>query len=202
MASWLIFATWKENDPALRNSHWMAQQTLRLAPLPARVIERDAATREALEAALADEGLRGLALFGHGRSHAVMGSDGREALDAANIRLVGPRWVHAMACLTGLELGPVSAEHVELFVGYRIALVVEWEIETLPTELQGHLARLVTATTLALLAGIRDKAALQRRASEVADEISGWLLANTAEGEYLGLHVLAQMLVDRMVTSR
>ena len=131
-----------------------------------------------------------------------MGSDGREALDAGNIRLVGARWVHAMACLTGLELGPASIEHVDLFVGYRIPLVVEWEIATLPTGLQEHLARLVTATTLALLAGIRDKVELQRRASEVADEIVGWLLENTAEGEHLGLHVLAETLVDRMVTSR
>lgn len=103
---------------------------------------------------------------------------------------------------TGLELAPASFEHVEFFVGYRIALVVEWEIELLPPELQEHLARLVTATTLALLAGVRAKAELQRRASEVADEIVEWLLVHTGEDEYLGLHVLAQTLVDRMVTSR
>ena len=87
----------------------MAQQTRRLAPLSALVIEREDAIRERLEAALADERLRGVALFGHGQPHAVMGSDGLEALDAANIRLVGPRWVHAMACLTGIELGPASS---------------------------------------------------------------------------------------------
>ncbi|WP_437637169.1 hypothetical protein [Sorangium sp. So ce854] len=202
VASWLIFDAWRQEDPALRNSHWMAQQTVRLAPEPALRLEREAAIRESLESALADRALRGVALFGHGRAHAVFGSDGREALDAENLRLVGARWVHALACLCGLELAPASAAQVDLFVGYRIALVVEWEIEALPIELQERLARLVTATTLALLSGLRAKADLQRRASAVADEIVEWLLQNTEEGAYLGLHVLAETLVDRMVTSR
>lgn len=201
MASWLIFAAWKQEDTALRNSHWMAQQTVSLATEPALVLEREVAIRERLEIALREEGLRGVALFGHGHEGAVMGSDGRDALDAGNIKLVGARWVHAMACLTGLGLAPASAGHVDLFVGYRIALVVEWDIEALSRELQALLARLVTATTLALLAGMRTKAELQRQASAAADEITAWLLANSAEGEHLGLHVLAETLVDRMVTS-
>jgi hypothetical protein len=202
MASWLIFATLKPEDMALRNSYWMAQQTIRLALDQPHVIEQDAAIRATLEAALVDEELRGVALFGHGRKHAVLGSDGSEALNADNIRLVGARWVHALACFTGDGLAPAAAAHVDLYVGYKIALVVEWDIEILPTELQELLSCLVTTTTFALLSGLRAKADLQRRASAAADDLVAWLIANTEAHEHLGLFVLAETLVDRMVTSR
>ncbi len=202
MASWLVFATWRPDDAALHNSHWMARQTIRLATEPPLVIEREAAVREALENALADGGIRGVALFGHGHKSGVIGSDGRDALDVGNIPLASARWIHAVACLTGLELGPASASHVDVFVGYRIPLIVEWDIEALSPELKERLARLVTATTLALLEGIRTKQELQQRASAVADDIAAWLLENSSDSAHLGLHVLAETLVDRMVTSR
>ena len=41
-----------------------------------------------------------------------------------------------------------------------------------------------------------------RRASAAADDLVEWLLTNTGDEEYLGLHVFAQQLVDRMVVSR
>lgn len=201
MARWLVFASWTAHDTALWNSRWMAEQTARLAPEPPLRIEKEAAVREALEQAFGEADLTGIALFGHGRPHAVMGSDGREALDLTNIARVGPRWVHAMACNCGKELVTAAAAHADFFVGYEVALIVEWNLETLDAELRALLAKLVTATTLALLGGARSKRELMRRAAAAADELSEWLLANTEDG-YLGLHVFAQQLVDRMVVSR
>lgn len=196
---WLVFATWAERDLALWNSHWIAQQTLRLAEVrPSIVIERDAATREALEAALADPSLRGLALFGHGRPHAVMGSDGREALDVENVGRLDGRWAHAVACRTGASLVHAAAAHADVFVGYHQSLIVEWTIEELPEELRERIARMVTATTFALVSGVRAQPDLQRRASAAADDVVAWLLNNTEDGN-LGIHILAQQLVDAMV---
>jgi hypothetical protein len=202
MASWLIFAAWTDNDAALWNSRWMAQQTARLAPDAPLRIEGDEATRSALELALDDADLGGIALFGHGEPHAVMGSNKVEALDLANITRVGRRWVHAMACNCGKELVAAAAPHAEIFVGYQVSLIVEWTLEDLAEELRERLAHLVTATTLALLGGVRSKPELMRRASAAADDLIEWLLTNTSDNEYLGLHVFAQQLVDRMVVSR
>ncbi|KYF78391.1 hypothetical protein BE17_43400 [Sorangium cellulosum] len=142
-----------------------------------------------------------MALFGHGLPHAVMGSDAREALDAGNAACVGPRWAHATACNTGIALVPACARHPGLFVGYDVRLIVEWTVEELPDVLRELLARLVTATTLGLLAGVRARTDLQRRAAAAADELTAWVIENAEEG-YLGVLVLAQQLVDRMVVSR
>lgn len=145
--------------------------------------------------------MEGVALFGHGHSHAMMGADGREALDVTNVRLIGRRWAHVMACLTGCELVPASAAHGSFLVGYDVALIVEWAPGDLPEEFRDLLARMVTCTTLELLAGVRSKPDLQRRAQIAAEAVTCWLLDNTEEG-YLGLHILAQQLVDNMVVSR
>jgi hypothetical protein len=202
MDRWLIFAAWTEADAALWNSRWIAEQTARLAPDAPLRIEREEAVRGALESALDDAELRGIALFGHGKPYAVMGSDGLEALDLQNIMRLGSRWVHAMACNCGNELVAAAAPHAEIFVGYRVSLIVEWTPEDLADELRDKLAHLVTATTLALLDGVRSKPELMRRASAAADDLIDWLLTNTNDDEYLGLHVFAQQLVDRMVVSR
>ena len=106
-----------------------------------------------------------------------------------------------VACNTGQELVLRCASCPGLFVGYSVSLVVEWTLEDLTEDLQERLARLVTATTLGLLAGDRAKPDLQHRASAAADDLVEWLNDN-AEGGYLGLCVLAQQLVERMVVSR
>ncbi|WP_437959163.1 hypothetical protein WME76_05615 [Sorangium sp. So ce119] len=202
MARFLVFAAWTPEDAALWNSRWMAEQTIRLAAeAEAVAVKGDHAVREMLESALEDSALEGVALFGHGLAHAVMGSDAREALDATNAARVGPRWAHAMACNTGVALVPACAAHAGLFVGYDVRLIVEWTVEELPDALRELLARLVTATTLGLLAGVRARTDLQRRAAAAADELTAWVIENAEDG-YLGVLVLAQQLVDRMVVSR
>lgn len=202
MARFLVFAAWTPEDVALWSSRWMAEQTIRLAAgSEAVAVQGAAAVRGTLESALADGALEGVALFGHGMRHAVMGSDAREALDAGNAACVGPRWAHAMACNTGAMLVPSCAGHPGVFVGYDVRLIVEWTVEELPDALRELLARLVTATTLGLLAGVRVRADLQRRAAAAADELTAWIVENTEEG-YLGVLVLADQLVSRMVVNR
>lgn len=200
MAAWLIFAAHREDDPALWNSHWIAQQTERLEPSPATVLRGPLAVREKLEATLADPELEGVALFGHGRPHAVMGSDKREALDRGNVHLLANRWAHAIACNTGRELVPAAAAHGAFAVGYSVSLIVEWTLEELPRELRDRIAEMVTATTRGLIEGLRTKEALAMRAEIAAEAVSQWLLENTEDG-YLGVHGLASQLVERMVVS-
>lgn len=197
MMMWVVFAAWREDDKALWNSHWVARQTLRRIQEPANVLEREAAVREALESALREPAVEGLALFGHGCPHAAFGSDRCEALDARNLELVKDKWVHAFACLTGEELA-LSATSAEIFVGYNTSLVVEWSVEDLPPELRELLAKLVTVTTAALFEGVRDKKELQRRAENAADDVALWLNENMPEGS-LGVGVLTDQLVTRMV---
>ncbi|WP_437946109.1 hypothetical protein WME98_35630 [Sorangium sp. So ce296] len=202
MARFLVFAAWTQDDAALWNSRWMAEQTIRLAAgAEAVAVQGGDAVREMLESALEDSALDGVALFGHGLPHAVMGSDAREAMDAGNAACVGLRWAHAMACNTGVALVPSCAAHPGLFVGYDVRLIVEWTVEDLPEALRELLAQLVTATTLGLLAGVRARIDLQRRAAAAADELTAWVIENAEDG-YLGVLVLAQQLVDRMVVSR
>jgi hypothetical protein len=204
MAGLLVFAPWVEGDAALWNSHWIAQETARAALVPVTVLERDAAVREHLEAALTREQVDGIALFGHGLRHAVVGADGREALDVGNLHLVGRhRWVHAIACNVGLELVPAAAAHVDLFVGYDIKLNVSWPWppRDLPPELRYLLAQMVTATTLALLDGVRTPTELKRRAAMAVEDVVTWLAINAEEGFY-AIHHLADQLVEHLVVSR
>lgn len=200
MTAWLIFAAWREDDDALWNSHWIAEQTARLSPHAPTILARDDAVREALEAALGRAEIQGVALFGHGRPDAVMGSDRREALDLANLHLLHRRWAHAVACLTGKVLVP-AATHADVFVGYDVPLIVNWTVADLPAELSDRITEMVTATTLGLLQGLRTKVDLQRNAARAAEAVSEWLLENADEGDHLGVHILAQQLVERMVLS-
>jgi hypothetical protein len=197
MPRWVVFAPWRPDDPALWNSHWVAQRTLGRVREPAHLIEREAAVRATLETALSEPTIEGVALFGHGRPHAVFGADRAEALDAANLRLVDAKWVHAFACLTGQELAR-SAVAADIFVGYRVALIVEWSVDELPVPLADKLAALVTSTTAALFEGERTPAELRSRAEVAAEDVAGWLFDNAPEG-HMGIHILAEQLVDRMV---
>jgi hypothetical protein len=208
MATWLIFATWAENDEALWNSHWIAQETARLAPSRPRVVEREVAVRKNLEAALArgpassmasPATIEGVAFFGHGTPHAVLGSDDKEALDLANVHLLERRWAHAFACHTGRALIPAALD-ADVFVGYDVAITVDWTLADLPAALRERVAALVTATTFALLRGVRSRQELQRCAQQAAEQIVEWVLEN--DEDFGAVQTLAEQLVESMVTSR
>lgn len=197
MTPWILFAPTVEGDAALANAHWIACQTGSLSPAPAAWIEGSAATRAALDAAMgAHGGAAGLCLFGHGDTDAVYGADDAPALDRHNLR---GRWVHAFACRTGLGLARTARERgVGCYLGYDVALLVGWSIESLHPELRARLAGLVVAASAALLRGVRARRVLLREVSDAADALVDWINAN-APDEHLGLGVLADMLVSRVV---
>lgn len=208
MASWVLFAPRTEEDQSLWNSHWIAQETAKKAPSPPLRIEREHAVRASLEAAIgrredqsmmSGSALLGVALFGHGTKEAILGSDDNPALDLRNIHMLARRWAHAVACWTGKELVPAATD-AELFVGYDAPLLVDWNVEDLPSGLRDRLSALVTATTIALLDGVRAKEELMRRVSQTADDLTEWL--EDYGEDYGELRDLAEQLVNRMVTSR
>ncbi len=197
MPPWIVFAPVVGDDEALANAHWIATQTRGLLPPPARFIDGSSATRAVLEAVCALHGDDvGLALFAHGDQAAVYGADDEPALDGANVRA---SWVHAFACRTGIQLASeAAARGVGCYLGYNVSLLVGWSIEALHPELRTRLAGLVVAASAALLHGERSRRALVREVSDVADALVDWI--NTyAPDEHIGLGVLADMLVDRVV---
>lgn len=197
MTSWILFAPLVDGDGALVNARWVAAQTEARSPAPSCIVDGAAATRAALEEALTQHGdAVGLALFRHGDDAAVYGADDEPALDADNAR---GEWVHAFACRTGRQLALDAASRgVRCYLGYSVSLLVGWSIEALPPDLRARLAGLVVAATAALLRGVRSRRALQREVSDAADDLVDWINTN-APDDHLGLGVLADMLVDRLV---
>jgi hypothetical protein len=202
-ATVLLFDGHDPGDPALENSHWIAERTLDRLGEDAAMVTHPEAVRAHLERRLADPTVRGLALFGHGdpgqlhailraqhRGHdelraardtaseagAVYGSDGQPALDIRNITLLAGRWCHAVACTVGLDLAHRSIEAgASCFVAYESSLTPEYETGSLPAPLRSRLAVLVTTTTLALHVGIREERTLKDRVQRAIEELEEWL---------------------------
>ncbi|MBI4702716.1 MAG: hypothetical protein HY744_16460 [Deltaproteobacteria bacterium] len=194
----LVLDAWRCDDPVLEVSHWMADRTLEVVPdtLPLFGV---AATRAPFETAIRHGDPAGVALFGHGDEASVAGSDRQPVLDVENVRLLAGRWAHAMACRAGVHLaGRAAAEGAACFVGYDVALLVDWKPERLPAELRPLVADLVTVTTRKLADGARDEPTLRRAADAAALRVQQWM--NDHPDVDVGrLSVAAHQLVARMV---
>ena len=105
-----------------------------------------------------------------------------------------------IACKAGRELVPAALD-AALLVGYDVAVTVDWTLADLPGALRERVAVLVTATTLALLRGVRSKQELQRCAEVAAEQVVDWVLEND-DDDYGPIQTLAQQLVVNMVASR
>lgn len=210
----VVFAPTRTGDAALLCTRWMAEHTIamlrdeNIEPVP--MLDGEA-TRTALEAlALGDT--PGLAFFSHGRdSHigssgsrsdaarddAILGADRAPALDRDNLHITCERWVHAIACYAGVELG-AQAVHVgaTCFIGYDCALLVEWAPDTLPPEVEPLMRELVTITTRNLSRGVRDVRALKIDAERIGKQITEWCEEHPNQAE--GLEATAHQLVNRM----
>ena len=198
----LLFDGYVPTDPALKNSHWMAERTRESLGDAAVMLTYPDALRENLESHLGSSTLRGLAVFGHGdagqlhttlrmqyrheelraalyttsNAGAVYGSDEEPALDLDNLSLLRGRWCHALACSVGLALPHRAIEAgASCFVAYESALTPEYETDTMPEPLRSRLAALVTTTTLKLHAGVHDKDSLQANVRNAILELEGWL---------------------------
>lgn len=200
-------------DPLAR-TRWMAHHTIeRLTAegfVPAPVLDHNA-TRAGLEAAITAS-IRGVAFFSHGRSarvrsapgepmrdDAIVGADG-PALDRDNMGILQGRWVHAIACHAGTELAAQAcASGAACFIGYPVALIVDWNPDELPASVVPLMIALVTATTLGLARGVRDERALRRTVNEIAEEIARWCEENEEDAAGLGLEITAQQLTERLI---
>jgi hypothetical protein len=198
----VIFDGWREADPALDVTRWIAERTEEsLAGRDTRRLVAAEATRNGLERACADPQVVGVALFAHGLPISVMGTDGTDALDRDNCGMLNNRWAHAFACNTGVELANHAAQRgARCFVGYGTRLLVEWEPAALPGGLVPLVVELVTVVTSQLSNEVFDDRTLRARVSRAADAITTWLEANPAGAHAVwGLALLAQQLVDRLV---
>lgn len=198
----LLFDGYVPNDPALKNSHWMAERTRESLGEVAVTLTYPDAIRENLESHLGSSTLLGLTVFGHGdagqlhttlrmqyrneelraalyttsNAGAVYGSDEEPALDLDNLGLLRGRWCHALACSVGLALPYRAIEAgASCFVAYESALTPEYETDTMPEPLRSLLAALVTTTTLNLYDGVHDKNLLQAHVKTAILKLEEWL---------------------------
>lgn len=202
MAPVLIFAPCREDEERLRNSRWIARKAASLLG-STRTIEDHDAVRATFESTLASIDFSGVLFCGHGDKHAVFGADHQQVLDEANLSSVRAFWVHLIACEAGRDLvSKFAISHEALFVGYMSKVAVEFTLESLPPELEPLLIDVVTAATLALDSGQRDKAMLQRRVEAARQALLDWMYTNDRVDEFWALEWFTQTLVERMVTNR
>jgi len=205
----IVFAPSREGDDALRCTRWIADVHLARAnalQLPVHAILDGAAVRGALEQAASSTRVDGLILLGHGQEgsfvplldDAMMGADGLPALDRDNVGLTTGRWVHTLACRSGTELAGIAVHAgATCFAGYDVALLVDWIPEELD-DLGDSFARLVTATSFLLQAGMVDERAIKRDISDLADSVFVACDASCSR-EAANIRITAGQLVDRLV---
>lgn len=220
MSNIVVFAPpAREEDDALLRTRWIADRTVeRLYDQGMRAdsVLDEEATRAGLEGAVNDD-TSGVALFSHGRKayigrdratgqrivqdDAIMGLDG-PALDADNVAILREKWGHAVACYAGEELAAracMEENGAECFVGYDVALEVEWRPDQIPEDIVPLFTDFVTRTTCNLAAGMRGQRALMRSANEVADAIRAWCLDHPELAQGLGLEATLSQFVKRLV---
>lgn len=204
MSLWLLVAPDRDDDEELTRSAWIAQKTIDvLAPQPTE-LRGQAATRAALADVVQSNQPTGVAFFGHGAEDRLFDADrapgdpnGPALLDKHNIGMLRECWVHAFACLSGAQLAKHAvAQGVTCYVGYSKGLDVGWPI---PPLAEAEFVAMVTCTTQALLAGERDRKALQSNASAAADKLVMALDHIPDQHFPIGLCLLSQELVDAMI---
>lgn len=200
-----IIDVWSTEDPALMNSHWVAERTAevfeRAVPqIDYVIVGGSDVDAESIAAALACPH-HGFAYFGQGCADSLFREPdyfrrpivliGRSQLDQLTAR-----WFHAFACLSGQTLCRAAAETgAAAYLGYVDAVNVEWNASLLPHDLRVLLADLVTVATLQLATGERSRDALRRRVRAAADRLIDRLCAYD-DAVYDGAAALP--LADRM----
>lgn len=198
MSPWVVVAAHREGDAALDNSRWMAREVAARAQDDARLLQGDEVTRERVEE-LARRGVPGLACFGHGTSEAANGSDGRGALDKANVGLLRGAWLHLVTCRSGQRLVRVAAqEGASCAVGYDTSITVQWDPGTIEPRVLAALAEFVSCITLALARGEADPRRLRELADARARDVEA-LLQDDGPGAGFGVSLTVTQMVDRLV---
>lgn len=200
----VVFGPCAPKDPALENSRWVAAKHAEILDERGFPLVDQAATRAALEEALAHPRTAGAVLCGHGdggkdvfvlfnqhhdrdeewhRRHAdtsdhgaVYGSDGEAALDAKNLHLITDRWIHVLACEVGLSPLPVRAREIGAlaFAAYEQRLVPEFTVDALPPKAAALLGELVTLATRRMAEGLFDQLLLAREVRRASEALDEW----------------------------
>jgi hypothetical protein len=217
-----ILDAWSSEDAALVNSHWVAERTaavLRRVFVNAEVtvMSGDTVDRAFAEAQFA-ENHDGFAYFGHGRENVLYRCTDdsnpdlpREKrlpipiLGIEQIALLGPRWFHAFACLSGNSLCKHAANAgVAAYLGYNVKVNVTWDPSELPEELRQLLQELVTVATTCLASGERSRSTIRRRVKEVSDRLIDWVDRNEEACQPINwidltaLYMLANQLHEKL----
>jgi hypothetical protein len=156
-----IIDAWLPEESALVNSHWVAEQTVlalqRHHPdLKLGILASEDITPASVHAALGQE-YEGFAYFGHGNENALR-HNRQTIIGREQVLLLRARWFHAFACLSGEFLGQDALDSgAAAYLGYAVAVIVEWDPSQLPDELRALLTELVTAATLQLAGGVRSR---------------------------------------------
>ncbi|HSO00198.1 MAG TPA: hypothetical protein VLS89_18025 [Candidatus Nanopelagicales bacterium] len=209
-----VLDAWHPEDPALVNSHWIAEQNIaalrRACPGAALVIISGADVDRASVEAELSKPHEGFVYLGHGREHVLYrcrdeSGEPVPIVGIEQVRLLGDRWFHAFACLSGHTLCRDAANAgAGAYLGYRVAVTVEWDVPQLPDELRVLLEDLVTAATLELTLGQRSRSAIRRRVRDASDRLLDWLDSHEHAVEMLhwkdltGLQMLASLLHQRL----
>ena len=124
---------------------------------------------------------------------------------AEHVQVLGNRWFHAFACLSGHTLCRDAAKAgAAAYLGYCQTVNVTWEVGQLPDELRALLEDLVTTATLQLASGERSRDAIRRRVRDASDLLLVWLDTNEEACdripwiELTGLQILASMLHQKL----
>lgn len=210
-----VLDAWNADDPALINSHWVAERTAVALEREFRGAAIAVVAGDEVDAARVTSELEaphlGFAYFGHGSQRALYRT--RDA-SGRPVPLVGPeqlgllrdRWFHAFACLSGDSLCHDAAHAgAAAYLGYAVPVVVEWEDASLPDELRVLLERLVTAATLQLAHGERSRSRIRELVRAASDELVAWLEVHDEAyvsldlRQILGLYALASLLHRELV---
>ncbi len=217
-----FFDAWSSEDAALVNSHWIAERTVAVfrrdfATATVTIMSGDTVDRACAEAKLA-ENHDGFVYFGHGRENVLYRCTDdsnpdlpREKrppipiLGIDQIALLGPRWFHAFACLSGNSLCKHAANAgASAYLGYCVKVNVTWDPDELPEELRQLLEELVTVATLRLASGERSRTTIRRHVKEVSDRLIDWVDMNEEAClsikwiDLTALHMLANQLHDKL----
>lgn len=209
-------------EEALARAAWVArihERDLRAAGHEALRIAATRGLRDELERTSS-----GLALYAHGNQPPMVPPDrvdgeaqdrlrrdptaylrpsiqhraGEPILDLDNLDRLKGRWVYAFACRAGVELaGQAVQQGCPLFVGYQVALQLDWSLDDLPPEILAAFERFLSATLLELADGRTDRERIGRRLYELAEPVEQWLIAHPEVGQ--GVMVLMAQLKGRLV---
>lgn len=206
MSEWLVVAPRSATDVRLERTTWIAQQTIARARTKPSVLDGSDATRARFDAVTSSAPApRGVAFFGHGDEGNLYGASANEdadevILDVSNASTTTGKWVHALACRAGIALADAAvAAGAELFAGYTTSLEVTWDV---PPAFPVEFGAVVTATTLALVDGVRDPSELRRRVDAAVKALERAIEAEPNDAPPMSLYFLtglAVQLVEHLV---